>query len=128
MEYLISNLDSLDKLRQEKDLKHSIRKIRLEVANLEQTVSFEKRLNRYYFACGCKEGAIGVYLSLLGCLLFWWSAGFSPITAWWKIIPILAASALMGKLSGLLLSKIKLNKTLNEIERNLQTNQPAGAH
>lgn len=128
MDYLISNLDSLNRLKQEKDLKHSIRKIRLEILNLEQSGKIEARLNRYYFACGCKEGAFGVYLSLLCCLLLWLNAGFLPITSWWKIFAILATSALIGKLSGLLLSKLKLKKTLNEIEKALRINQPLEVH
>lgn len=116
MEYLITNIDSLEKLKSDKNIKNSIRKIKLNLLDNNATQLYERKINKYYFACGCQEGAFLVYLTLFGSLLICWVSGINILTNWWKIVIVLAISALTGKLSGLLLSRYKLKKIFRTLE------------
>jgi hypothetical protein len=107
MDYILNDIGALERLKREKMLKHGIRRI---VSPLQ-----EKQLNRYYFACGCREGAIGVYLSLFCFGLFWWRNGFVGISAWWVLV-IAAVASFIGKISGLVLSRYRLRKVYRELE------------
>ena len=116
MIYTISDIGSLLKLKSEKDLKNRIRNIELDIDDPSQKM-LEKKLNKYYFACGCKEGAIAVYIAMVCFLIAWWLSDFNMIQIGWKIIMITAAAALAGKITGMLLSRRKLRSVMNELEK-----------
>jgi hypothetical protein len=116
MEYQLSDLRSLQKLRSDKALKNSIRKIKVTSENILQSQIFEEKLNKYYFACGCQAGTITVFLVMLSYGLLWWSSGFSLSVNWWQIVATLFAAALAGKLTGLLISRYRLERTFRVLE------------
>lgn len=116
MIYKVSDIESLQKLKQEKNLKNRIRKIELDVDELSQS-KLEKRLNKYYFACGCKEGSAAVCLSAVSFLIIWAFSGFNGDQIWLKAIIMVAAAAAIGKVTGLLLSRKKVNTIFKELEK-----------
>ncbi len=104
MEYVINGIKALEKLKQDKNLKLSIRKITLHLKGFEGAALYEKRMNQYYFACGCKFGAAAVGLSFIF-LIFNYS--FSIFNFHWGLaVAIVFSAALIGKLAGLIFSKI----------------------
>lgn len=120
MDYLVNNLSSLELLETDKRRKHRIRKIKLDIQDTDQFQRYEKKINEYYFACGCKEGAIGVYISLICCFLAWWLFGdFIPVS-WWMVLAAMAASAIGGKISGLLISSYKLKQIFRTLKSHLK--------
>lgn len=119
MDYYIRDIDSLKKLSQEKNLKNTIRKIKLSFDAGKEVNASEQKLNKYYFACGCKEGAITVYVVLFCSFILWWSSGFIIVGSWWKFIIVIACAALIGKVTGLIINKYKLKKVLHDLERQL---------
>jgi len=122
MEYLITDLDSLVRLEKEKNLKTSIRKIKLNLEDKSFSQPYERKINRYYFACGCSEGAVAVYISLFCSFLALWITGFETIHIWWKIIIVVTFSAIAGKLYGLLISKYRLKKLFRILENYFKEN------
>lgn len=116
MDYILNNMNSLQKLQYDRDLKNSIRRIRVNTGDTFQAKIFELKLNKYYFACGCQSGTIAVYLSMLLCFLLWWSPDFNPFVSWLRIAIIIAISAFVGKLIGLLVSRYRLKKMFRVLE------------
>lgn len=70
--------------------------------------SLERKLNRWYFACGCEQGSVAVLATLAGCLAAGFIAGFEGPFAWWRIIGYTMAAALGGKVFGLAYSRARL--------------------
>ncbi len=117
MEYIIHDMISFEKLRNEKTYKNSIRRIKLDIADQTLSKKIEKRLNRHYFACGCMEGAIAVYASILVCVAIWLWGNFIFSRHWMIFVFTILGSALAGKLFGLVLSHYRLKKTFSELEK-----------
>ena len=115
MNYLVHNLDSLEKLRKDKNIKYGIRKINIELPENNDVKLYERRLNKHYFACGCQEGAISVYISLFGSLLTCWILKLNILSNWWRILIVMAIAALIGKLFGLIYSNFKLKRTFQNL-------------
>ncbi len=116
MNYSVNNMDSLEKLRKDKSIKQSIRKVMLDIPDKNLVQRLERKLNKHYFACGCQEGAFSVYLALFGVILSCWLLHINIISSWWRILTVLAIAALFGKLFGLLLSSFKLKKIYHNLE------------
>ena len=116
MEYTLNDLDSLQRLRNQKALKNSIRKIKVTTNDALLSQTLEEKLNKYYFACGCESGAIAVSLTMFSYFLGWWSAGFTLFLGWWRMAGILLAAALAGKLVGLLINRYRLEKLFRVLE------------
>ena len=116
MEYVISNKTSLDKLENDKSLKRTIRRIKIDMGSNENFSKLEKQLNRHYFACGCETGTFAVLITfLVGCII--WLTDAAPIIwVWWKVLSILFLSSLFGKIIGLGISHMKLRRLLRELK------------
>jgi hypothetical protein len=114
MEYTVHNLESLRQLRQDKNLRRSLRRIRLPEA--EGIPVKEKKLNKHYFACGCDTGAYTVYAGIVFFLVLWWQMPYSSLLVWWKIAIGIAIAALAGKGFGLLISAYKLRRYYRKLE------------
>jgi hypothetical protein len=121
MVYLIENLQSLNELFNDTSIKNSIRKIEIRVTGLERS-PLEQKLNRHYFACGCKEGAVSIYTALLIFVILQYGIGIQLITSWTMGIVVLFSAALAGKLIGLFISKFKLKMIYKEIKSYLSYN------
>lgn len=114
MDYILNDAKALERLRRDKILKHSIRRIVVGSGENGLIASFQKTLNKNYFACGCREGAIGVYMSLLCFGIVWWRNGFRG-SAWWVLVVAVVAS-IVGKIFGLVLSRYRLRKVFRKLE------------
>lgn len=110
MEYIVSDMASLKKLRDERWLKNSIRIIRLTMGDGIQIKTYEQKLNKHYFDCGCKSGAISVYLTIFLGFIFLWGSDFLTSISWWGIVAIVVVAAFVGKLIGLLISRYRLKR------------------
>ena len=119
MEYIIDSIQSLLKLQVDKDLKHSIRKIRVLLPDTSSALRYEQKLNRHYFACGCQEGALAVHATLLFMLGVYALSGFDVVMPWWKLVIAFFIAALAGKITGLLISKYRLEKIYRELKHRL---------
>ena len=116
MDYQLKDIETLQKLRQERWLRSSIRRIKVTPNDSLQAKRIEKKLNRYYFACGCEEGSLAVFLTMSILFLIWWSRGFVSFIRWWKLAAIIAAAALAGKLIGLAVNRYRLKKMFRVLE------------
>jgi len=127
MIYTIYNLTTLKKLKREKTLKNSIRKIQLKIDD-PSAPSLEKKLNRYFFACGCQEGSIVVSITLGISLIAWAIIGFPRIQPWWMPLAALAIASIIGKITGLIISWRKLKTIFNYLEEHftepIASNEP----
>lgn len=115
MEFVVADLDSLRTLASDRSLKRCIRRIRIVCAADPEAASLENQLNRCYFACGCKSGALAVYLVLLSSLL-WWIFDYPVAFRWDVSILAIVLASLVGKLVGLIVSAIWLRRIFKQIE------------
>ncbi len=121
MEYVIDSIHTLEKLKQDKNLKLSVRKIKLQLKDFGDTALYEKRMNQYYFACGCQSGAVAVGLSFIF-LIFNYS--FSIFNFHWGMaVAIVFSAALIGKLLGLIFSMIGFESLYKKIYLKLLSDQ-----
>lgn len=116
MEYVISNKTSLEKLENDKSLKQTVRHIKIELSNDTDLSEYERQLNRHYFSCGCETGSFMVFLTVLAGFVIWLTDIAPTIWVWWKILIILFLSALLGKITGLCISKIKCRCLLKKLK------------
>ena len=116
MEYILNNIDSLQRLRRDRTLKNIVRKIKVTSKDANLASVFEKKLNKYYFACGCAEGQLAVWFNILVFSLLWIIDRNTNFLVWWKLVPCLFASALFGKLAGLLINHLRLQRMYSELE------------
>ncbi len=104
----------------DKNIKNSIRKIHIEFAQSPYMKKTEQKLNQYYFACGCREGALFIYVLIIPIILYFLI--FDHIYLDWPIIILGVLSAsLLGKITGLIFSRYKLHKIYNELEKELKS-------
>lgn len=123
MIYTVYDLTTLKKLKHEKTLKNSIRKIQLQIDD-PSAPSLERKLNRYFFACGCQEGSVAVSITL-GILLITWAAiGFPRVQHWWMPLAALAVVSIIGKIAGLIISWRKLKTIFNYLEEHFSRYPP----
>jgi hypothetical protein len=117
MEYTIKDKPTLDRLRQDRTLKLGLRAIKIEVGGSADVKSCERKLNRYYFACGCTAGQIAVMCSLVMLGLLWLVDKDSGLLTWWRVVAGIFASALVGKIAGLVVSHYLLRRTYSRLEK-----------
>ena len=115
MIYTVHDLATLKKLKHEKTLKNSIRKIQLQMDD-PSAPSLEGKLNRYFFACGCREGSVAVSITLGISLITWAAIGFPRIQHWWMPLATLAVASIIGKMAGLIISWRKLRTIFSYLE------------
>jgi hypothetical protein len=121
MEFIIENISALEQLKQDKNLKLSVRKIKLNANDLDFSATDEKRLNQYYFACGCQSGAMAVGLSILFLVVNHIFNFFS--LHWAMIIVIVFSAAFIGKISGLIYAKIEFERLYKKLYLKFLSNQ-----
>lgn len=114
MEFVISNIATLERLKSDKSIKNSVRRIRL-IVNGFDTKEYEYLINKNYFACGCKQGTVAVYISALSLLVIWLIERNIALFQWKWILAILFSSAVIGKVIGLVYSYYQFNKLYNDI-------------
>lgn len=76
------------------------------------SAEWERLLNRYYFACGCAEGAKGTVIGLLGATLLTLDSMLSGRLDWVSLIicsfGLIIVASIIGKLAGLLRARRRL--------------------
>lgn len=77
----------------------------------------ERRLNDWYFACGCEQGSVAVTVTLVACITLGMFHGFDGAFAWWRVAAYVLGAALVGKTVGLAYAKVRLRVTLRRLER-----------
>lgn len=94
--------------------------------------SYQRRLNRLYFACGCDRAALGLAGATLG-YGAWLAAGYAQGRAFgwgdlWVGLAVVVAATFVGKLIGLSLKNRELKATIAELKRAWKAPpRPAGA-
>ncbi len=121
MIYIVKDAITLDRLRFDNKLKRELRLIKIEiVAAPEEVKLIEKKINRYYFACGCTIGEVSVIFTLLIFGLIWLFDQHSALLVLWKIVGAVFVAALIGKIIGIALSRYLLQKTYSELSKLLE--------
>lgn len=122
IEYTVSDIDSLNNLKNDRAIKDRIRKIKIDInkSNPLDIRELEHDINKHYFACGCEQGTISVYISLLALLTIWLVDTTNILIHWKFIICILLSSAFVGKAIGLIYSRYKLRFIYAKINLALQ--------
>jgi len=94
-------------------------KLEIDQINDEDKISWQNKLQKHYFACGCKEGS----LSSIFFVIIYWSyimffEGIGAIMNWefWVFTLIFFfAGATIGKVVGLIYSKYALNIAVRKL-------------
>jgi hypothetical protein len=94
-------------------------KLEIDQINDEEKISWQNKLQKHYFACGCKEGS----LSSIFFVIIYWSyimffEGISVIINWefWVLTLIFfIAGAAIGKVIGLIYSKYALSIAVRKL-------------
>ncbi len=85
---------------------------------------FQAKLNDYYFECGCGMGSIFLALTILLLIILPFVSGVSYFPPSWKGVAagagIIIGSALIGKLSGLARSYLKLIHVISQLRSSLR--------
>src|SRR3954451_3034200 len=82
----------------------------------DEARTLERRLNRWYFACGCEQGSVVVMLTLFTCAAAGIVHGFDGPFTWWRIVAYLLTAALAGKALGLAYAKARLHHLYRQLE------------
>lgn len=114
MEFIVNSLSSLQSLKNDKSIKNSARRIKL-IINGFDTQEYEYQINKHYFACGCKQGTVGVYVSILFLSSIWLIDSNTELLQWKWVLTILFSSAIIGKVAGLVYSHFQFRKLYNEL-------------
>lgn len=117
MEFVIHDRESLNRLRNDRSLKSSVRRIRVRLNNVVDAAELETRLNRSYFACGCQSGAFAVYLALAFAGSTHWLAPTLVEWVWWKIAAMVLGAALLGKIVGLYIGRAQFKRALERLDQ-----------
>lgn len=106
-------------------MKQCIRSIAVVDSNLpdDEARALERRLNRWYFACGCEQGSLAVLLTLITSVAAGLNAGFDGGLAWWCIVGYVMAAALVGKVLGLLYAKARLRGLYRRLDAHYRCGQ-----
>ncbi len=115
MKYVIHNLESLQRLKTDKTIKSIYRKIQLDITTPDSE-AYTRKLNRYYFSCGCQEGAVTVLISLLSVFVIYFTGIKEVLGQWWYLPLYLVGAAIFGKLFGLINKKIVLDKIIAQLK------------
>ncbi|MFQ6083010.1 MAG: hypothetical protein ACE5WD_06595 [Candidatus Aminicenantia bacterium] len=120
-DFKITNSDSIQSLFSKKN-RNKFERIKIDVEGLDKSRAkeFEKKINRYFFSCGCETGAIFSFSSILvyiliGMLYFKKTSIFNWQSIKYGLL-ILLTGALLGKIIGLLYAKYKLRITIKKLK------------
>jgi hypothetical protein len=86
----------------------------------ENKQTWEKELNKYYYACGCSEGSKGLLLFLLGGMIYFGVKTYLGNSDLWTSMAmatgIALSGAIVGKITGLYKANSKLKRTVYSIQ------------
>lgn len=127
MSYIIRNLEELNSLKKNK--KTNLSEIIIDLPNItiEENQKYSAKINKYYFACGCETGTYFMVIAILSMIIL--SAFgfiFKDTSLLWSIIYsviFVLIFSIIGKLSGLSLAKINLNRTIKKINKKYEQQQ-----
>jgi hypothetical protein len=89
----------------------------------QECASWEGRLKRYYFACGCMEGSLASLGSLIGYGAYLWLRPGGRAVGWtdgWYALVLLVVSGLAGKVIGLIHSRKQLERTITQLKAEIR--------
>lgn len=80
----------------------------------EENENISKKLNKYYYSCGCGEGTIFLITGVAIIIIYMFWAGVSNLQVAHVIFGLLFLFIIstIGKITGLLFAKYRLNKLL----------------
>jgi hypothetical protein len=94
-------------------------KLEIDQINDEEKISWQNKLQKHYFACGCKEGSL---TSIFFVIIYWtyimFFEGISVIMNlefWVLTVLFFIAGATIGKVVGLIYSKYALNIAVRKL-------------
>lgn len=87
----------------------------------EDNFRYNKKFNKYYFACGCNTGTFFIFISITLILILYCSNLFFTNTSLFNgiiySIIFIVGFAVLGKFIGLLIAKLKLIFLVNELNK-----------
>lgn len=90
----------------------------------EENEAWQERLDKYYFACGCGEGAAG---GLLGAAVAGGRSLLQAETPWWRHLAAVglgfALGSGAGKAAGLLRARVELGSAVTRLEAVIRSRQ-----
>lgn len=126
-EFIITNSDSIKALMDKKK-RETFHRIKVETGTLDENKAkrFEKKLNKYFFACGCEMGAIFAFTAIIAYLiiqLLFLKKNITFTCDWqtikWGLL-VLFTAALSGKITGLVIAKFKVKTTIKKLKQELK--------
>lgn len=85
---------------------------------------WEKRLSRYYRACGCTLGAMLMSLTVLigtvDAIRQWWTTAVFPRATIVVVVMASVLAAILGKMIGLFLGHVRMSHALRSLELRLK--------
>lgn len=118
---IIKDIDEINILIKKRKYNFSEIVIDLPYFTVEENKKYSDKINKYYLSCGCETGTYFMIFAILFatiisvCELF-----FKATPLLWGIIYsviFVLISAIIGKLTGLLIAKIRLHKTFKKINK-----------
>lgn len=114
---IISDLDGLlNLLSKDKRISNGDVKLKISQLDAKENEEYERVLNKWLNACGCETGAIFCVVSICGYMVLWFLK--SESFGWVNIkngLIIIFSSALIGKLTGIFLARIRLRMTVRNV-------------
>lgn len=117
MDFVINNRNALNRVRSERSLRRTIRRIKIGLhADNVNVGELESRINNSYFSCGCQSGALAVHAALVIAGATWLFTPDLIDWVWWKVALVAFLAGLVGKFAGLTFNRFKLNQALVQLE------------
>ncbi|MGE0096321.1 MAG: hypothetical protein AB7M05_05870 [Alphaproteobacteria bacterium] len=111
-----------------------IRRIEVHISGISESerASYEKQLNRHFFACGCAEASVAAILGTVGAIV--WIA--LTVDSWsdlsWHQPALLAGTFIIatgiGKFTGRLISRFRLEQTKSALRKTLAPPDAGPSH
>ena len=114
---MIEDPRTLETLRTERTLRRTVSRIAIRSRTAGAIHPLEAALNRHYFACGCAQGAVGVYLGAAVATAMWLGGFGLAEWRWWNLASVALGCSLVGKLAGIMASRWRLRTIYRELGR-----------
>lgn len=114
-------------MRGDRALKRTIRRIVIQGPMPQVSHRLEGAINRAYFGCGCAHGAAAVHLVVAIAATLWFTQAGPIDWTWWKLCFAALGAGFIGKVVGLFLSRLRLNRLLTELEQEFSEFQTSTA-
>ncbi len=101
----------------DKNIKNSISKLHLEFGQPPYMMKTEQKAESIYFACGCREGALFIFIVLIPIVTYSLIFDFN-FPELWEIILLVLAASLLGKITGLIFSRYNSIKSIMNWKKN----------